>query len=354
MRVPWNRGGLRTYLMLIGLLAGHATPRWIASGTPLLLIGVAIHLWAKGCLHQDAEVTTAGPYRFVRHPFYVGNAFLDLGIAVMSGWWILQLTLPLWWLAVYLPTMRREEGTLTRLFGVAYTEYRERVPLLVPYRRPLSPQPLGFSWQNPNLPRTEWPRAFRFVSYPLIFAISHRLRSDGLALLFHPTVFDVLLVTGCVALWAVRQELRKHFKRRQPILPSWVLSYPSRFAILAVTVAVGYCVTGFEVEAEWAVFPPGLALLTFSAIARRGKPGQRVVGEALLAVGLALLFELPWIAVLAVPPYLAIVLDFRLTAALPGRRACVSPRSLNALSGMVFDLLLGVGTALALAKEFTG
>lgn len=214
MRLPWNRGGLRTYLILIGLLAGYATPWWIALGTPFVLIGIAIHLWAKGCLHQDREVTTAGPYRFVRHPFYLGNAFLDLGIAVMSGWWLLQFALPIWWLAIYIPTMRNEEATMTVLFGDAYTVYRERVPLLIPHRWPLPKQPVGFSWQNPSLARTELPRAFRFLSYPLLFVISHRLHSYGLDPLFSPTLYDILTVTGCVALCAAGEELRKHFKQR--------------------------------------------------------------------------------------------------------------------------------------------
>src|SRR3990172_450883 len=93
MRVPYNRGGLRTYLVIIGLLACQMTPFSIASGTPLILIGIFLHLWAKGCLHQNTEVTTTGPYSFVRHPFYLANIFLDFGIALMSGWWLLLLFL---------------------------------------------------------------------------------------------------------------------------------------------------------------------------------------------------------------------------------------------------------------------
>src|SRR6185503_18333246 len=106
----------RSYLILFGLLAGYATPRSIALGTPFLLAGIALHLWAKGCLHQEKEVTVGGPYRFVRHPFYLGNAFLDLGIVLMSGSWILQVALPVWWLVIYLRTMRQEEARMVELF----------------------------------------------------------------------------------------------------------------------------------------------------------------------------------------------------------------------------------------------
>ena len=166
MRVPWNRGGLRHYVLLLGLLANRATPASIAAGIPLLLGAIGLQLWAKGCLHPNQEVTSAGPYRFVRHPFYLGNAFLDLGLAIMSGWWVLIAIFPVWWLAIYLPTMRREESEMADLFGDAYTAYRKRVPFLIPHRRPLPPQAGGFSWRNPTVFRTEMPRALRFSVLP--------------------------------------------------------------------------------------------------------------------------------------------------------------------------------------------
>lgn len=215
MHLPHNRSGLRSYLMLLGLLAGRATPLWIALGTPFLLAGIALHLWAKGCLHQRSEVTTAGPYRFVRHPFYLGNAFLDFGIAIMSGWWLLQLVFPFWWLAVYIPTMRREEALMTNLFGETYRAFCDRVPSLIPYCRPLPKQFQGFSWQNPNVLKTEVPRAFRFLSYPLMFVISYKLHSYGIAVLFSPPAVDVLTVVICFSLFAAGWELKQHFRRLQ-------------------------------------------------------------------------------------------------------------------------------------------
>src|SRR5438045_4031068 len=92
LRVPWDRSGVRTYLMGIGLIAGYTTPKWVALAAPLFVAGIALQFWAKGCLHQEKEVTTSGPYRFVRHPFYFANAVLDLSIVVMSGcWWLAVL-----------------------------------------------------------------------------------------------------------------------------------------------------------------------------------------------------------------------------------------------------------------------
>jgi hypothetical protein len=218
MHVPWDRSGVRSYLLAVGLIAGHITPISCARGLPFLLAGIALHVWAKGCLHQEKEVTTSGPYRFVRHPFYLANAVLDVGIIVMSGWWLLAIVGPIWWLAVYIPVIRREERIMTGLFGGAYAEYRSLVPMLVPYRRPL---PRGtadarFSWRNPNV-SVELPRALRSLSYPLIFLASFHIRTQGRhvsALL--TSVWDILLLVTFVALHATvwmlkraRRETRK-------------------------------------------------------------------------------------------------------------------------------------------------
>lgn len=178
MKSPVNRGGLRFYLVIFALItvfatpAIHATLRTVLYGAPLVLLGVALHLWAKGCLHQDREVTTTGPYRFVRHPFYTANALIDAGIVVMSGWWPWAIILPVWWLAVYIPVIRGEEKYLTSLYGDKYTEYKKRIWMLVPLSPPLPDTGLGFTWRNRNIAKgNEIPRDLKLIAYiPLLLA----------------------------------------------------------------------------------------------------------------------------------------------------------------------------------------
>ncbi len=186
MHVPWNRSGFRWYLIVVGLIANKATLNSVMWGAVLLAAGIAIHLWAKGCLHQEKEVTKSGPYRFVRHPFYLGNAALDSAVAVMSGSEILMLFLPVWWMAVYLPVMRREEKDMTELFGEAYKNYAASVPLLFPTARHLAPQ-AGFSWGNPNIYGVELPRVLRFCSYPFLFLFFSEIASGSFISSLHPT-----------------------------------------------------------------------------------------------------------------------------------------------------------------------
>ena len=354
MRVPWNRGGMRSYLLGLGLLAGYSTPAWIALGTPFLLAGIALHLWAKGCLHQNREVTSAGPYRFVRHPFYLANALLDLGIAIMSGWWPLQLALPVWWLTVYLPVMEREEAVMTALFGAAYAAYRSKVPLVFPYRRPLPRQPGGFSWANPNLLRTEVPRALRFLSYPLLFVISQHLYSHGLDIVFSPAAADVLTVAACIALVAGASTLRRHFKHQRRMLPAWTGKVPAHVVLLLAVIAVGALVTRFEFEVDSVIWPLGLALVGLSLVAQRTKPREPAIAQGSLALGVSTLCELPWFALLLVPLYLALGLDKRLAGAVPSGEPCSAEVYSPGMPIRLYSLLLGAGIALSVAKELWG
>ena len=212
MRVPWNRSGLRSYVILVALLANEITPVSILQGIPFVALGMAMHVWAKGCLKQNEEVTRSGPYRFVRHPFYVANGFLDAGLAIMSGWWVLQLALPIWWLAVYLPAMRREERAMTERFGPAYEAFQRDVPQFFPYRLPAPAPPERFSWLNPNLLHTELPRALRYVCYPLVFFLVHRLWLEGAQFFTTPSPPEIAAAISCVALYGASIVIRRRRK----------------------------------------------------------------------------------------------------------------------------------------------
>jgi len=222
LRVPWDRSGLRSYLIAIALLGNEITRESILEGIPFVALGIALHVWAKGCLHQNREVTRSGPYRFVRHPFYVANAFLDAGLAVMSGWWLLQIVLPFWWLAVYLPAMRREEIAMTERFGPAYEAYQRDVPQFLPYRRPAPPAPGGFSWRNPNLLHTELPRALRYLCYPAIFLLADGAWTEGVVrFLTTPSPLEVAALLSCVALYGASLVIRRSRSRfGAPVRPA--------------------------------------------------------------------------------------------------------------------------------------
>jgi protein-S-isoprenylcysteine O-methyltransferase Ste14 len=212
MKTPFDRGGLRFFLVLAALIRGLSSGAAILAGVPFILLGTALHFWAKGCLRQNRVLALGGPYRFVRHPFYLANALIDAGVAVMSGWWLIQVVLPFWWLAVYLPVMRKEENYLAGVFGAAYEEYKRRTPRLIPWRRPLPRGGEGFHWSNPNIATgDEIGRALRLLAYPLLFFVCMNLRNERLSSLAQPwnlSALGLLAVLHGLAWWARRPRVK--------------------------------------------------------------------------------------------------------------------------------------------------
>lgn len=121
----------------------------LAFGTGLLVLtaGVALRLWGAGYLHGPviwsrdalAEALIAdGPFRFVRHPLYVGNFLLFASLGVLVA--------PLAWLGLLIGAgvalelcAAHEERLLAEKFGPAYDRYCRQVPRWFPRRRPAAP-----------------------------------------------------------------------------------------------------------------------------------------------------------------------------------------------------------------------
>lgn len=111
-------------------------------GAALVAAGEALRYWAGGYLLRNEKLTRSGPYRFVRHPLYLGSLGIGLGLALLTrSWWFwTPLFLGLFAL-FYVPAMRREEAHLRSLFGEDYREYAEEVARLLP--RLGAPRPEG-------------------------------------------------------------------------------------------------------------------------------------------------------------------------------------------------------------------
>jgi len=143
-------------LKTVGLIAGivvavalaRPTALSLAAGGLLVALGEAIRMWAAGHLLRKQELTTSGPYAYVRDPLYLGRLFLILGFCVM-GWGYCLLLLPVAlgiFFYSYLPRKyQKEMAWLEDLFGDAYREYAAQVRSLVPRLTPY-PKSSGLTW----------------------------------------------------------------------------------------------------------------------------------------------------------------------------------------------------------------
>jgi len=115
-----------------GRLAGHAH------------VGVAGHrrageslrLWASGHLEKSTEVTRSGPYRYTRHPLYLGSSLIGIGFAAGARHLVVALVIVAYLVSTLTAAMRSEEAHLREKFGDAYDAYAEK--RAAPMNRPFS------------------------------------------------------------------------------------------------------------------------------------------------------------------------------------------------------------------------
>src|ERR1044071_7357195 len=65
---------------------GLAKPTWRSwtAGLIVAAAGELLRLWAAGHIEKGREITRSGPYRFVRHPLYLGSSILGTGFVIAA------------------------------------------------------------------------------------------------------------------------------------------------------------------------------------------------------------------------------------------------------------------------------
>lgn len=106
------------------------------AGFAIFMIGLGIRIWAQMHLHYRLSVrkqlTTTGPYQYLRNPIYIGNMVILAGLCVMSELlWFLPMVM-IYSLAVYHMVVRHEEAHLEQKYGEDYQAFLNRVPRWIP------------------------------------------------------------------------------------------------------------------------------------------------------------------------------------------------------------------------------
>ena len=98
---------------------------------------------------QKAVVlNTTGPYSVVRHPLYIGNYLIALGLALVSRTVWLPLIVSLATLLYYERIAAAEERFLEQRFGSDFLAWAARVPALVPRFGLFEPPRSPFDWRR--------------------------------------------------------------------------------------------------------------------------------------------------------------------------------------------------------------
>lgn len=113
---------------LAGVVLWMAQPTWptLAAGAAVAAGGELLRLWAAGHLEKSLEVTSSGPYRFLRHPLYMGSTLIGIGLAIAATSLAVAVVIG-GYIGLTLSAARRsEEAHLREKFGDAYDAYAEK------------------------------------------------------------------------------------------------------------------------------------------------------------------------------------------------------------------------------------
>lgn len=119
---------------------------------------------------QVAEtVNQTGIYSLIRHPLYVGNFFMFLGVVLILKSLSFTIIFILFYWMYYERIMFTEEQFLRRKFGASYTDWASKTPAILPkltsYRSPNLP----FSFKN--ILKREYPSLFGIILMFLFYDI---------------------------------------------------------------------------------------------------------------------------------------------------------------------------------------
>jgi protein-S-isoprenylcysteine O-methyltransferase Ste14 len=114
--------------VMAGLVIGLSQPRWPTwiAGLVIAGVGEALRIWAAGHLEKSREVTSSGPYRYTRHPLYLGSTLIGIGVAVASASLAVAAIIGVYIGLTLSAARRSEESHLREKFGDAYDAYVER------------------------------------------------------------------------------------------------------------------------------------------------------------------------------------------------------------------------------------
>jgi protein-S-isoprenylcysteine O-methyltransferase Ste14 len=105
------------------LWLAQPTPQSLIAGSIVAVLGEALRIWAAGHVEKSREITRSGPYRWTRHPLYVGSCVIGAGVAIASADSVVS-ALVFTYLGVTLTAAARaEEAHLREKFGDAYDAY---------------------------------------------------------------------------------------------------------------------------------------------------------------------------------------------------------------------------------------
>ncbi len=122
------------------------------------LLGLGIRIYTVGHVPKGTsgrttstpkaqELNTTGIYSVVRHPLYLGNFIIWVGIVLLVRSTLLTVACVLAYFLYYERIIIAEEAFLSEKFGAAFAQWAEKTPMIIPRFKLWCKPPQPFSWQ---------------------------------------------------------------------------------------------------------------------------------------------------------------------------------------------------------------
>lgn len=121
-----------------------------SAGALLAFLGQALRLWAWAISRPASRLRINGPYAFIKHPLYVGNYLIALGLLIIFNAPVAYLIVLPSLALLYWRIATEEEIELARKFGDAYGKYRARVSRFLPLQARVlkGDRAIPFDWRR--------------------------------------------------------------------------------------------------------------------------------------------------------------------------------------------------------------
>ncbi|MDP2626109.1 MAG: isoprenylcysteine carboxylmethyltransferase family protein [Candidatus Rokubacteria bacterium] len=158
---------------------------------------------------KAATLNTTGPYSVVRHPLYVANGIIALGLALFPHTWLAPVIVAVATIAYYACIGWREEAFLKERFGEAYEAWAARVPAALPAPSRYVPAARPFDWVV--VARREFYALALILIAPLFLDAAEDLYETGRVTV--DAVWVISAIVGAAAFLVLR-----YLKKRTTIL----------------------------------------------------------------------------------------------------------------------------------------
>ncbi len=148
-------------------------------GFALIFLGTLLRLWSASYHAATMNLITIGPYRYVRHPIYVANFLIGLGLCLMVGSWIVLFSFLGLYIAIYTFIIMSEEKRFLRSnYTELYASYRKQVFCFLPLRKFQGPL-LGNIDLHKIKKRHEWLKSGSYFLIALAIEIIEYISRHG-------------------------------------------------------------------------------------------------------------------------------------------------------------------------------